>query len=162
MNIVRSRFCASAALVIALTTPSLTLAVSKGSAKYVGGTLVSIPEKAEGPVDLKGEVDLLFLPKKADPVTIPWNAITELEYGQKVARRWRSAILLSPWALLSKARKHFVTITFKDAKGGDQAIVLEFDKEDIRTTLAVLKARSGKEIITQDEEAKKQMGEGKK
>jgi hypothetical protein len=38
--------------------------------------------------------------------------------------------------------------------------VLEFDKDDIRQVLAVLKARTGKPIIYQDEEAQKQMGGG--
>jgi hypothetical protein len=157
------RFVSALALAALLLGDSKSvLAVDKGSAKYIGGTLVDMPEKAEGPIDLKGEKDLLFLPKKGPRLVIPWTDIVELEYGQKVARRWRSAILLSPWALLSKARKHFVTITFKDEKGAEQAAVLEFDKDDIRVVLVTLKARAVRDIVMQDEEAKKQMGSEKK
>jgi hypothetical protein len=89
---------------------------------------------------------------------IPWDRVSQLEYGQNVARRWRSAILLSPIALFSKARKHFVTITYQDKDKVEQAVVLEFDKDDIRMVLASLKARTLQTVIMQDEEAKKELG----
>ena len=73
-------------------------------------------------------------------------------------RRWRSAILLSPLALFSKAKKHFVTITYQDKDKVEQAVVLEFDKDDIRMVLASLKARTLQTIVMQDEEAKKDLG----
>lgn len=56
--------------------------------------------------------------------------------------------------------KVYVTFSYKDAESKDQAVVFEFDKDDIRPTLAILKARTGKEITYQHEEARKQMGGG--
>jgi len=143
-------------LVAALATPAL--AVKKGQAKYIGGTTKIIAENAEGPIDLTNEKRLTFLPKNSGTLEIPWDRVSQLEYGQKVARRWRSAILLSPIALFHKARKHFVTITYQDKDKAEQAAVLEFDKDDIRMVLASLKARTLQTIVMQDEEAKKELG----
>ena len=67
-------------------------------------------------------------------------------------------MLLSPvglFLLFSKKRKHYLTINFKDAAGKDQAVVFELGKEIVRTTLAILEARTGKQIQYQDEEARK-------
>lgn len=150
-------FAAVAILVLCAVS---AFAVGTGKAKYMGGTLASMPDRTEGPIDLKGEDKLVFKPAKVRRLEIPWSSIEELEYGQKVARRWRTAILISPVALLARARKHFVTVTYKDSEGKDQAVVFEFPKGDIRQNLTILKTRSGKEITFQDEEAKKQMGGG--
>ena len=153
------RFISSAltfALVAALAAPAF--AVKKGQAKYIGGTTKLVTEGAEGPIDLTNEKRMTFLPKNSGMVEIPWDRVSQLEYGQKVARRWRSAILLSPIALFHKARKHFVTITYQDKDKAEQAMVLEFDNDDIRMVLASLKARTLQTIVMQDEEAKKEMG----
>lgn len=143
-------------LVVAASSP--VFAVKKGSAKYMGGTVNTIKENAEGPIDLSNEKRLTFIPKNSAMLEISWNRVSQLEYGQKVARRWRSAILLSPLALFSKAKKHFVTITYQDSDKAEQAVVLEFDGDDIRMVLASLKARTLQTIVMQDEEAKKAMG----
>ena len=75
-------------------------------------------------------------------IEIPWKKIDEAEYGQKVGRRVKTAIFLTPIALFSKARKHYLTITYKDAKGEGQSAVFELGKELVRTTLAVMEART--------------------
>ena len=152
----RAPFLALAAALLLVVAPAL--AVKKGQAKFVGGTINTIAEKAEGPIDLSNEKKLLFVPKEGTALEIPWDRVSQIEYGQKVARRWRSAILLSPLALFSKARKHFVTLTYQDEKKVEQAVVLEFDKDDIRMVLASLKARTLQTIVMQDEEAKKEHG----
>jgi hypothetical protein len=134
-------------------------AVGGGKAVYVGGTISGIKEKTEGPINLKGEQRLLF---NNGTLEIPWSAIEDVEYGQKVGHRVATAILLSPIALFKKARHHYVTVAYKDAARKDQAVVFEFDKDDIRMALATFKARTGKEITYQDDEARKQMGGGVK
>lgn len=152
------RFLALLCLSSLVVTPAF--AVKKGEAKFMGGTIRTVAEGAEGPIDLANPTRLLFLAKKSATLEIPWSSITQMEYGQRVARRWRSAILLSPLALLHKARKHFVTVTYKDEARTEQAIVLEFDNDDIRMVLASLKARTGQSIVMQDDEAKKDLGGG--
>jgi hypothetical protein len=144
------------ALVAALANP--VFAVKKGNAKYLGGTTKTIAENAEGPIDLTNEKRLTYIPKNSGVLEIPWDRVSQLEYGQKVARRWRSAILLSPLALFHKAKKHIVTISYQDRDKSEQAVVLEFDNDDIRMVLASLKARTLQTIVMQDEDAKKDMG----
>jgi hypothetical protein len=48
-----------------------------------------------------------------------------MKYGQTVGMRWRSAILLSPLALFSKARKHFVPVSYRDPENLDRALGFE-------------------------------------
>jgi len=64
-------------------------------------------------------------------------------------------VLISPVLLLSKARKHFVTIGYLDGDGRQQALVLRVEKGDIRWVLASLEARTGRRIDYQDDEARK-------
>jgi hypothetical protein len=136
-------------LVVALAAPAF--AVKRGQAKFVGGTIKTIAQDAEGPIDLTHEKRLTFIPKDGASLEIPWDRVSQLEYGQKVDRRKTTL-------LVSKSRKHFVTITYQDKDKLEQAVVLEFDHEDIRMVLASLKARTLQTIIFQDEEARKEMG----
>jgi len=144
---------ASAALAFSLLValPPAVLAVKRGEAKYVGGTIATIREDAEGPINLTDLKRLTFLPKDSQILEIPWDRVSQLEYGQKVTRRKKTV-------LLSKSRKHYVTITYQDQQKAEQAVVLEFDHDDIRMVLASLKARTLQTIVFQDEEARKEMG----
>lgn len=135
----------------------LTVAVSAvggNKAAYVGGTITTVKEKAEGPIDTRDETTLTFSSKDGS-LTIPYSAIESLEYGQKAGRRIGVAIMVSPLALFSKKRNHFLTISFKDANGKEQAAVFELGKDIVRTALTVIETRSGKKIEYQDDEARK-------
>jgi hypothetical protein len=150
----RKRF-ASACLIVAVASVSLG-AVGGNKAQYIGGTM-GVKEKAEGKLDTSGTEMLVFTPdgKKSVPVSIPYKSIKELEYGQKAGRRVGVAIFVSPLALFSKKRNHFLTITYADDKGAEQAGVFELGKDIVRTSLKVIETRSGKDISYQDEDARK-------
>ena len=57
--------------------------------------------------------------------------------------------------LLSKSRRHYVTLGYIDDAGKQQAMVLRVDKGDIRMVLASLEARTGRRVEYQDDEARK-------
>lgn len=116
-----------------------------------------MPEKTEGRLDTANEAALTFTPdkKQVQALAIPYDKITSIEYGQKAGRRVGVAIMISPLALFSKKRKHFLTVSYSDSAGKDQAAVLELGKDIIRTTLTIVQTRSGKEIEYQDDEARK-------
>ena len=139
------------ALVLLGALASPALAIKDGRAKFMGGTIKTIKDEAEGPIDLTHEKHLTFLPQESPSLEISWDRVSQIEYGQKVARKKATG-------LLSKSRKHFVTITYQDADKKEQAIVLEFSQDDIRMVLASLKARTLQSIVFQDDEARKQMG----
>jgi hypothetical protein len=142
-------------LILALAATPL-LAVDGKKAMYVGGTRTDIKEAAEGRFDVSDEQEMAFTPDKTKVRhTIPYMNVKELEYGQKAGRRVAVGLLVSPIALFSKKRKHYLTISFTDTNGKDAAVVFELGKDIVRTTLAILEARTGKQIEYQDEEAQK-------
>lgn len=147
------RFSA-AVMVLAFVMP--VLAVDGDGAQYLGGTL-AIAEKAEGKLLTSSDSVVSFVPKKKNQngIDIPYSNITELEYGQKAGRRVAVAVMISPLALFSKKRKHYLTITYNDAAGKEQTGVFELGKDVIRTTLKIMEVRSGKDIQFQDDEARK-------
>jgi hypothetical protein len=121
--------------------------------EFVGGTLPELA-KAGARLDLTSHQSLVFHAGKSD-LSIPYAKINIIEYGQNVSRRYAAAVLVSPLLLLSKSRKHFVTIEFVDADERQQAVVFRAGKRDIRGLLAALEARTGRRIEFQDDEARK-------
>jgi hypothetical protein len=122
--------------------------------KYIGGTISALNEGVEGESSAKDEKEFVFAYKEGR-FTIPYDKITELEYGQKAGRRVAVAILVTPLALFSKKRRHYLTITYLDGNNKEQVGVFEFGKDVVRVNLASLQARTGKDIQYQDEEARK-------
>ena len=101
---------------------------------------------------------LKFNADKNQGLEIQYASISELEYGQKAGRRVGVAVMISPLALFSKKRKHYLTVSYKDQAGKDQAAVFELGKDIVRTTLKIVETRSGKDITFQDDEARKSIG----
>lgn len=60
-------------------------AVDGKKAEYTGGTISGLPDKTSGRFDTGNDTTLVFTPDKKGiaPTSIPYAAITELEYGQK-------------------------------------------------------------------------------
>ena len=148
-------------LMVMLAIELPLLAVGGKKAAYIGGTLSSVPEKTEGLLSTRDEAAVSFRSDKGKgSFTIPYASITGLEYGQNAGRRVAVALLVSPIAIFSKKRKHYLTINYRDQQGKEQAAVLELGKDVVRTTLTIMETRSGKKIEYQDEEAAK-AGRGK-
>lgn len=158
MQLSRRGFCGRLG-VLALGSSRLPAAVRGDEVMYVGGTIASVPEKTEGRLDTTGEEAAAFSSKKGS-FSIPYQKITSLEYGQKAGRRVGVALAVSPVALLSKKRKHYLSLAFSDSGGAKQGAVFEVAKGRIRAVAAVLETRSGKKIEFESEEAKKHF-EGK-
>ena len=133
---------------------SLTATESGVKVQVAGGTVSSIAAKTVLRLDLTRADSLLFHSGKRD-LSIAYSKINTVEYGQNVSRRYAAAVLISPVLLLSKTRKHFVTIGYLDEEGKQQALVIRVEKGDIRSVLASLEARTGRRIEYQDGEARK-------
>lgn len=137
---------------------SLALAVSAAEpgfkVEFMGGTLAELKAKSNARLDLTSGDAILFR-CSGQTLSIAYPKIDTLEYGQHVSRRYAAAVFLSPVLLLSKSRQHYVTIGYMDAEGKHQALVFQIGKNDIRSALASLEARSGRRVEFQDEEARK-------
>ena len=121
---------------------------------YIGGTENQIKEGTEGKSSAKDDKHFEF-EYKGGTLTIPYDQVNDLEYGQKAGRRLGLALTISPWLLLSHKRKHFLTVGWKDEQDKQHAAVLELGKSVVRTTIATLEARTGKKVDFQDDEARK-------
>jgi hypothetical protein len=130
---------------------SLGAAAPGAKVDFAGGT---VPVKSSARIDLTGPDRLVFHSAKTE-LRIDYKKINTLEYGQNVSRRYAAAILVSPLLLLSKARKHFVTLGYLDDEDKQQAVVFRVQKGDIRSVLAGLEARTGRRVEFQDDEARK-------
>jgi len=123
-------------------------------AEYIGGTIAEVPQNAGGVIRTTDELFFLFQTKRT-LVSVPYAHINLIEYGQKVDRRYVLAIVVSPLFLMSKSRRHFLTIGYEDENGRQQALVFQVEKSDIRTVLACLEARTGQKVTYQDDEARR-------
>ncbi len=131
-------------------------AVDKDKASYVGGT-ANLPANTEGQLLTSGGTEAVFT-YKGGQLTIPYKNIKSIEYGQKAGRRIGVAIMVSPIALLSKKRKHYLTLGYADAANASQGVVIELGKDVVRSTLTALEARSGKKVEYESEDARKNVG----
>jgi V8-like Glu-specific endopeptidase len=140
----------------AVLTPSQA-ADTGGRAAYVGGTLAQLPPKAGGRIRTADQQTFVFETERTR-VQVPYESINLLEYGQQAGRRYVMAIVISPVFLLTKARKHFLTVAYRDEENRQQAMVFQVHKSDVRAVLAGLEARTGLKVEFQDGEARKAGG----
>ena len=142
-------------LIVALFTQAAFAGLGSDKTKYIGGTLSTIKEGAEGKSSAKDEKVFVFEAEKTAKLAIPYDHVDSLEYGQKAGRRVGVAFVINPIFIFSKKRRHFLTIGYTDENGKQQGVVLELGKDVVRVTLATLEARTGRKIEYQDEEARK-------
>jgi len=132
--------------------------IGSHDAIYVGGTVNTVQEKTEGKTSMTD--DAFVFEYKNGKLTIPFQEVNALEYGQKAGRRVGMAVAISPLFLLSKKRHHFLTVSFLDETKKQQAAVFELGKEIIKPTLTSLQAKTSAKVEYQDDEARKSV-EGK-
>ena len=127
----------------------------KGSAKatYAGGSIPGLPDSAKGSITTT-DADRFLFESNSVEVAIPWEKINMIEYGQRAGRRIGLAIIISPLFLMTKSRKHFLTLSFQDERERQQALVFQIEKNHVRSVLVTLEARTGLRIELQDQEAR--------
>lgn len=144
----------SLGLTILILCDVLWAGLGSDKTMYVGGTVTSIKQGMEGKSSTNDEKVFVFA-YKGGQLKIPYERVNDLEYGQKAGRRLGVAIMVTPLALFSKKRKHYLTVGYQDENDKQQAVVFELGKDIVRVTLASLEARTGRKIEYQDEEARK-------
>ena len=131
-----------------------SVAAAQTNVAYVGGTATQLAEGAHGSIALSDDRYLAVYAGKTQ-MRVAYDRVNLLEYGQQVGRRLALALVISPVFLLSKSRKHFLTIGYSGEDGKQQAMVFQVDKNGILPTLAALEARTGLKVQYQDEQARK-------
>lgn len=121
---------------------------------YMGGTVTDLKEKTEGKSSTAGDKTFVFK-YKSGQLEIPYAQIDSLEYGQKAGRRVGLAVVVSPFFLFSKKRRHYLTVGWTDDQKKQHAAVFELGKDVIKPTLQTLETKSGKKVEYEDEQARK-------
>lgn len=139
-------------LVAAAVAPSAS--ERGGRVVYIGGTIDSL-QSGTAALLRTNDRDYLELAMNRSRMKVLYDRVNLLEYGQQASRRLALAVLISPVFAMAKKRRHFLTVGFTDDEGRQNAMVFTVDKNDIRTILATLEARTGRKVDFQDEEARR-------
>ena len=114
----------------------------KKSAEPVKGHVIFIKDKkAVEFQDTKGQII----------VTIPYDKIKSLLYEKTSRPRYAEAILISPFFLFSKTKRHFLSIQYTDANGAGAFCMLHMDKSNDSDIANTAEAETGKSIERTEE-----------
>ena len=134
--------------------------LSGDKAAYRGGTITQLRDGQEAVMVLTKADVFTFA-----TLSVPYDKVKSIEYGQKAGRRVGAAIatavLVAPvglFLLFSKKRKHMVSLTWENAEGKTDAAVFELGKSAIRPALKILEAKTGKEVEYESEDARANIG----
>ncbi len=130
-------------------------AVSKHEFTYLGGSTSAILKEASGTINTDDRTALHFhweSEKGFGDWALPYDKIITVSYSQQLGRGLGSNIALGVSTLgtvpmLSKKRRHFVTIEFLDSQGQHQTAAFEVGKGAIRSLLSSIKAHTGKKVV---------------
>ena len=79
--------------------------------------------------------------------TIPYDAVTKIVYERSAHRRYKAGLLVSPWLLFSKGKKHWLTIEATGVESLPQGYVYaQLEKDNYRQILSALRSGLGMEI----------------
>jgi len=84
-------------------------------------------------------------------VTIPYDKIKSLLYEKTSRPRYAEAILVSPFFLFSKTKKHFLSIQYADANEAGAFCMLHMDKSNAIDIVNTAEAETGKHIERTEE-----------
>jgi hypothetical protein len=84
-------------------------------------------------------------------VTIPYDKIKSLLYEKTSRPRYAEAILISPFFLFSKTKRHFLSIQYTDANGAGLFCMLHMDKSNATDIANTAEAETGKPIERTEE-----------
>lgn len=88
----------------------------------------------------KGQAEATF-------AIIPYGQIKNVVYEYSKHRRWGAGLLLTPWALLTKGKKHWMTIEFEGvAELPQNFIYMRLDKNNFRQIIAAIEGGVGLEV----------------
>jgi hypothetical protein len=82
-----------------------------------------------------------------DRHTIPYSSVTYMEYERSTHSRVAAAILLTPWALLSKRKHHWFTIQYTpDGDSTSTSVLIQLDKREEKPFRRIARDRVGVEV----------------
>lgn len=84
-------------------------------------------------------------------VSIPYDKIKSILYEKTSRPRYAEAILISPFFLFSKTKKHFLTFQYTDEKGEGKFVMLHLDKSNAMDIVNTADADTGQKVSREEE-----------
>lgn len=89
--------------------------------------------------------------KGASVVSIPYDKVKSLLYERTSKPRYAAAVLVNPFFLLTRSKKHFLTIQYEDGEGQGKFALIHMDKDNARDIVATAEAETGKKVERSEE-----------
>jgi hypothetical protein len=87
----------------------------------------------------------------APQLVIKYDAIKRIEYERASRPRYTEGILIAWPLLLTKSKKHYLTIQYMDSSGAGHYAIMRLDKSNCRDVIAEAEAQTGKKVERLDE-----------
>jgi len=84
-------------------------------------------------------------------VVVPYDKIKTILYEKTSRPRYAEAILISPFFLFSKTKRHFLTFQYTDEKGEGQFMMLHMDKSNAMDIVNTAEADTGQKVTREEE-----------
>ena len=125
-------------------------------AEYMQAT--SSGQRKAGPV-VKGTLflnsekkSIEFLDEKgASVISIQYDSVKSILYEKSSTPRYAEAVIISPLFLLSRSKKHYLTVQYTDAAGVGEFVIFHLDKGNAREAIAKTEAETGKRVERAEE-----------
>ena len=93
-----------------------------------------------------------FHSEKGQQITsVPYDKIKSILYEKTSRPRYAEAILISPFFLFSKSKKHFLTFQYTDEKGIGKFMMLHMDKSIAADVVNTAEAETGQKVSREEE-----------
>lgn len=139
----------TAGIVLVLLLATYAFAVAGSEVAYIGGSLSLLKPGDIGAFDLSSATELVFS-DDGKKVSIAYNKLKKIEYRKDVAVHLGVAPAVAVGLIKRRERRHFVTLTYTDEAGIQQAAVFEVAKDRPRTLLPILAARAPQACVISD------------
>jgi len=85
-------------------------------------------------------------PAGAAAFSINYDAIRSMQYERTGQPRYLAAVVISPAFLLTRAKKHYLTIAYNDQSGEAHSVIVRLNKRNARKAVATATAQTSKSV----------------
>ncbi len=85
-------------------------------------------------------------PTGAAAFSINYDAIRSMQYERTGQPRYLAAVVISPAFLLTRAKKHYLTIEYNDQSGEAHSVIVRLNKRNARNAVATATAQTSKSV----------------
>jgi hypothetical protein len=85
-------------------------------------------------------------PTGAAAFSINYDSIRSMQYERTGQSRYLAALVISPAFLLTRAKKHYLTIEYNDQSGEAHSVIVRLNKRNARKAVATATAQTSKSV----------------